>query len=95
MPFIYRDNDGKVIAIYNLQQYKNQEYLPDNHKEILNYGKPNEQEIINAESLAKLQETDYKIIREYEYRLIGLSKLADDELLQLHIDRQALRNRIV
>ena len=51
---------------------------------------PTTQEIAEAE--AKLTQTDYKVIKCYEYSLVGLELPYDIE--ELHTERQTLRDKI-
>lgn len=56
---------------------------------------PKPQAEINAEAQKILDETDYKIIRENELRLVGESKMTDEQLKELHKIRQEARSKIV
>lgn len=49
-----------------------------------------EQEIINLK--AELEETDYKVIKCYEYQLAGLEMPYD--ITELHTNRQVIRDKI-
>jgi len=96
MPYVNRDENGKIIAIFASEQYKNQEYLPDDNEEILNFGKPTEQERINQEAERFLNETDWMVIRHRDQLALGIpTSLTEEEFQQLLLDRQAARDQVI
>ena len=96
MPYVNRDENGKIIAIFACQQYENQEYLPDDNEEIINFGKPTEQERINQEAERFLNETDWLVIRHRDQLALGIpTSLTEEEFRQLLLDRQAARDQVI
>ena len=96
MPYINRDENGKITGLFACQQYENQEYLPDDNEEILNFGKPTEQEIINQNARDFLNETDWMVIRHRDQLALGIpTSLTEEEFQQLLLDRQAARDQVI
>jgi len=96
MPYVNRDENRKIIALFACEQYENQEYLPDDNEEILNFGKPTEQEIINQNARDFLNETDWMVIRHRDQLALGIpTSLTEEEFQQLLLDRQAARDQVI
>ena len=96
MPYVNRDENRKIIALFACEQYENQEYLPDDNEEILNFGKPSAQEIINQQARDFLNETDWMVIRHRDQLALGIpTSLTEEEFQQLLLDRQAARDQVI
>lgn len=94
MPYIDR-KDGKVSALYANCQYEGQEYLPDDNEEVLNFGKPTAQEIINQQAKQFLDSTDWEVIRHRDQLELGIpTSLTDEEFKALLQKRQEMRDQI-
>lgn len=96
MPYINRDENGKITGLFACQQYENQEYLPDDNHEVINFGKPTEQERINQNARDFLNETDWMVIRHRDQLALGIpTSLTEEEFQQLLLDRQAARDQVI
>jgi len=96
MPYVNRDENGKITGLFACQQYENQEYLPDDNHEVINFGKPSEQEIINQNARDFLNQTDWLVIRHRDQLALGIpTSLTEEEFRQLLLDRQAARDKVI
>jgi len=96
MPYINRDENGKITGLFACQQYENQEYLPDDNHEVINFGKPSEQEIINQNARDFLNQTDWLVIRHRDQLALGIpTSLSLEEYIDLLNRRQKEREKVI
>ncbi|HVO03795.1 MAG TPA: hypothetical protein VMT54_16460 [Candidatus Cybelea sp.] len=64
MPFVRRDNQGRVASVHREQDSPELQYLPPNHPEVVALLEPSREAA--AESRGELVRSDYEMIRVYE-----------------------------
>jgi FMN phosphatase YigB (HAD superfamily) len=62
MPFVTRDEMGRVLALYREQTAEAQEYLPAGHPEIVEFADHNE----GPDERPDMRQSDLEMIRVYE-----------------------------
>lgn len=51
MPYVTRDENNKINGLFARQQYKDQEFLKDSHKDVKNFLKTGEDFLINEQKI--------------------------------------------
>jgi hypothetical protein len=91
MPYINRNENNKITAIFANKQYENQEFLADDSEEIVEFLKPS----ANIEILAQIAQLESSQLRSLREMIITPNDFAKNKLMEIDIQIKELRNLLI